>query len=85
MREKVSARILRETSSAAHWWSCFQHYESAVPYGMDGRGIVRKFADEKRFITQVGPCKYEIAKGFVPNMTVSLRTVAEDAVFALVT
>ena len=32
--------------------------------------MVRSFDEEMRFIRKTGPCRFEIAKGFVPNMKV---------------
>ena len=32
--------------------------------------MVRSYDEEMRFIRKVGPCRFEIAKGFVPNMKV---------------
>jgi tRNA-splicing ligase RtcB len=32
--------------------------------------VVRSFEEEMRYIRKVGPCRFEIAKGFVSNMKV---------------
>jgi hypothetical protein len=49
--------------------------DEGAPVGREYKGavnasIVRSYEEELKFIRQVAPCKFEIAKGFVPGMNV---------------
>lgn len=59
--------------------------EEATYKGPVNAPIVRTFEEEMTYIKKLTPWKYEIAKGFVPNMNVEGTFYVNDALIGLVT